>query len=87
MSRDQSVHRGRTRRSLLAKILSPILFFAPDLFLRTIVQKTWVDGLLHGPIWVEWIKRLNEEWQGLILLVSEHISVIVEHGLPFPQAN
>jgi hypothetical protein len=85
--RHKSVHGQRTRRSLLTKILSPILFFAPDLYLRTIVQETWVDGLVHRPIWVESIKKLNEEWQGLTLLVSEHISVIVEHGLPFSQAN
>ncbi|KAJ2926597.1 hypothetical protein H1R20_g10501, partial [Candolleomyces eurysporus] len=69
--RDQSVHEGQERnhKTLLIKILSPLLFSAPDVHLRSLV-KMWVDGLMHGPVWREAIGKLNEEWQEFTLYAT-----------------
>ncbi|RXW15951.1 hypothetical protein EST38_g9904 [Candolleomyces aberdarensis] len=69
--RDQSVHGEpeRKHKTLLIKILSPLLFSAPDVHLASLV-KMWVDGLMHGPVWREAIGKLNEEWQEFILYAT-----------------
>lgn len=68
--RDKSVHQESKRhKTWLIKVLSPLLFSAPDVHLKTI-EKMWVDGILHQAVWLDSIKRLNEEWQEFILYVS-----------------
>ncbi|KAJ2914810.1 hypothetical protein MD484_g5604, partial [Candolleomyces efflorescens] len=74
--RDQSVHGERKHKTLLIKTLSPLLFSAPDVHLRAF-EKMWVDGIMHGPVWQESIKKLNEEWQEFILYVSRQFSLCI----------
>ncbi|RXW22046.1 hypothetical protein EST38_g3804 [Candolleomyces aberdarensis] len=64
--RDQSVHGERKHKTLLIKILSPLLFSAPDVHMGSL-EKLWVDGLMHGPAWRELIEKLNDEWQEFAL--------------------
>jgi hypothetical protein len=70
--RDQSVHGEREHKTPLIKLLSPLLLYAPDGHLRTL-EKMCVDGTMHGPVWHESIKKLNEEWQEFILYVSRQL--------------
>ncbi|KAH6917967.1 hypothetical protein BKA70DRAFT_1415993 [Coprinopsis sp. MPI-PUGE-AT-0042] len=67
--RDQSVHGTTKKRTWLIKLLSPLLFSAPDVHLHSL-HKMWVDGIMHGPVWVKAIKKLNEEWQEFILYAT-----------------
>lgn len=41
--------------------LSPLLFSAPDVHLKTL-QTVWVDGLLRYDSWSSFIDQLNSEW-------------------------
>ncbi|KAF6764223.1 hypothetical protein DFP72DRAFT_416920 [Ephemerocybe angulata] len=68
--RDQSVHGKKLRhKTLLIKVLSPLLFSAPDVHLKSL-EKMWVDGIMHGAVWLESIKKLNDEWQEFILYAT-----------------
>ncbi|CAA7270225.1 unnamed protein product [Cyclocybe aegerita] len=58
-----------TRRTWLIKAMSPILFSAPDVHLRTL-QKMWVDKLMHKAVWEESVKKMNDEWQEFILFAT-----------------
>jgi hypothetical protein len=63
----------------LIKTLSPLLFSAPDVHLRTL-EKMWVDGIMHGPVWQDTVKKLNDEWQEFILYVSRLLSWCIVAG-------
>ena len=66
---DHSVHgHSAIQRSALVSLLSPLLFYAPDVYLRTL-QKIWVDHLVHIASWITFMDKLNSEWQDLNLLV------------------
>ncbi|KAJ3516742.1 hypothetical protein NLJ89_g929 [Agrocybe chaxingu] len=58
-----------TRRTWLIRTMSPILFSAPDVHLRTL-QKMWVDKLMHKAVWEESVKKMNDEWQEFILFAT-----------------
>ncbi|KAF8878915.1 hypothetical protein BD779DRAFT_1803491 [Infundibulicybe gibba] len=63
-SRKWSVHGdqpGALKHSYLIKILSPILFCAPDVHLNA-MEELWVDKLTIKPHWTHFIGKLNEEW-------------------------
>ena len=47
-------------RTLLIKTLSLVLFSAPDFHLKTL-QNMWADGVMHESVWVEGMKKMNEE--------------------------
>ncbi|KAJ2925936.1 hypothetical protein H1R20_g11162, partial [Candolleomyces eurysporus] len=69
INRDESVHGERKHKTLLIKILSPLLFFAPDVHLLAL-EKMWVDEIMHSPVWREAIGKLNEEWQEFTLYAT-----------------
>ncbi|KAJ2926596.1 hypothetical protein H1R20_g10502, partial [Candolleomyces eurysporus] len=66
---DQSVHGERKHKTILIKILSPLLFSAPDVHLRSL-EKMWVDGLMLGQVWRESIEKLSDEWEGFTLYAT-----------------
>ncbi|RXW15950.1 hypothetical protein EST38_g9903 [Candolleomyces aberdarensis] len=66
---DQSVHGERKHKTLLIKILSPLLFSAPDVHLRSL-EKMWVDGLMLGQVWRVSIEKLSDEWEGFTLYAT-----------------
>jgi hypothetical protein len=61
----QSIHsrKKETSRTYLLKILSPILFSAPNVHL-TAMTEIWADKLILKPRWNEFFTKMNEEWQG-----------------------
>ncbi|KAK0192797.1 hypothetical protein F5146DRAFT_1041518 [Armillaria mellea] len=64
---DKSVYEGaRAKRSPLVILLSPLLFFAPDIHLASL-NKIWGDGLVNQTRWAAFIKKLNTDWQDLII--------------------
>ncbi|KAK7017518.1 hypothetical protein VNI00_018597 [Paramarasmius palmivorus] len=70
LDRGRSIHSpaySKAARSALFRIASSLMFFAPDLYRRA-RSKFWVDGLMHGNSWREFIASMNAEWQQLILL-------------------
>lgn len=64
LSRTQSVHDplGRRSRSYLIKILSPILFSAPDVHLKA-MDDLWVDRFALKSILSNFFDTLVEEWK------------------------
>ena len=65
LSAKQSIH-GRKKeisRTYLFKILSPILFSAPNVHLKTMTE-IWADQLTIKVPWNEFFTKLNDEWQG-----------------------
>lgn len=70
LNRDQSVYGKVTnKRSWLILSLSPVLFYAPEVHLRAL-EKMWMDGLLRDVMWVQFMSKLNTEWQEFTLYVS-----------------
>ena len=75
LNRDQSVHGIRTnQRTWFIKTLSIFLFSAPDVHLR-ILQKMWVDGMMHKAVWEASLRKVNEEWREFTLYVSRDIQL------------
>lgn len=70
LNRDQSVYgTGTNQRTWFIRTVSIFLFSAPDVHLR-ILQKMWVDGLMHKAVWETSMKKLNDDWREFILYVS-----------------
>ena len=75
LNRDQSVHGTRTnKRTWFIKTISIFLFSAPDVHLK-ILQKMWVDGVMHKAVWETSLKKVNDEWREFILYVSRNIQL------------
>jgi len=70
LDRDKTVYSSsNTRHSPLITLISPLLFSAPDVHLRSL-QKTWVDNIIHHTAYNTLITKLTSEWQEFILYVS-----------------
>ena len=69
LDRDQSVHGSIVNpRTLLVTLLSPVLFWAPDVHLKAL-EKIWVDRRVHYGPWTEFMEKLNTEWHEFIIVV------------------
>ena len=68
---DRSVHAPPTgiRHSLFMTLISPLLFSAPAVHLRSL-HKIWVDKILRKHAYDLLVDKLNTEWQEFILFVS-----------------
>ncbi|EMD35504.1 hypothetical protein CERSUDRAFT_157301 [Gelatoporia subvermispora B] len=53
------------QRTALIGILSPLLFYAPNVHM-TSLQEVWIDDILSYPHWVTYTTRLSNEWQSLL---------------------
>jgi hypothetical protein len=51
-----------------------LLFFSPEVHL-TMLQRMWVDGLLHKSVWESAFNKINEEWADITLLVGPFFQV------------
>jgi len=60
---------NRRKRTILFQILSPILFFFPDVHLREL-NKLWTDKIVVEALWKEFMEKLVSEWTGFVLYVS-----------------
>jgi hypothetical protein len=66
----QSIHGPVVQsRTLLVKILSPFVFWAPDIHLQAL-EKIWVDRVIHTIAWDDFIKKRITEWQDFSLIVQ-----------------
>jgi hypothetical protein len=57
---------------MLVRILSPILFFFPDVHLREL-EKLWTDKIIVEALWREFMQKLVSEWTDFVLYVSPPI--------------
>jgi len=70
LERTFSVHGDAINpRTWLIKTISMFLFFAPEIHL-SMLQRMWVDGILHKSVWEDAFKKINDEWTDITLLVS-----------------
>ncbi len=54
---------------MLVRILSPILFFFPDIHLLEL-EKVWTDKIVVEALWKEFMQKLVSEWTEFVLYVS-----------------
>ena len=67
---DQSVYdKPKRERSLLITLLSPLLFLAPDAYLRE-MEKLWTDEIIKVSDWRRFIAKLLTQWENVILWVK-----------------
>ncbi|KAI0250650.1 hypothetical protein BJV78DRAFT_544493 [Lactifluus subvellereus] len=65
--RDQTVYdKPKRERTLLITLLSPLLFFAPEVHLRD-VENLWTDDVIIETAWKSFMTKLSGEWEGVIL--------------------
>ena len=69
LSRTQSVRGFDIKRSLLIRILSPILFCAPETHLVSL-EKIWIDKTIKQVPWNSFLAKLERDWEQFILYVS-----------------
>ncbi|KAG5719092.1 hypothetical protein E4T56_gene2112 [Termitomyces sp. T112] len=70
MGRNQSVYGDRqSQRSWLTRALSPVLFLAPEVHLKSL-ENIWVDGIAWHILWKAHISKLNSEWQEFTLYAT-----------------
>ena len=68
--RHKSIYKGNRRgRTILIRILSPILFFFPDIHLREL-ENLWTDKIIVESLWKAFIEKLVTEWTDFVLYVS-----------------
>ncbi|KAJ7163940.1 hypothetical protein C8R43DRAFT_1122900 [Mycena crocata] len=63
---DQSVYAPDQKRTLLIRLLSPIIFYAPAVHLRKL-RIIYGDGLIRHRTWSEFIEKLTGEWKSFTL--------------------
>lgn len=72
LSRLQSIRPDSKKRTLMMIILSPTLFFAPDIHLKNI-EEVWIDRMVLQEPWSDFIDNLVREWEGFVLYVGAPI--------------
>jgi hypothetical protein len=68
VNRDQAIYEVNEDkgRSALITIISPMLFFAPDVHLQAL-EKVWIDELINQVPWKSLTKKLTDEWSEFVL--------------------
>ncbi|KAK0480597.1 hypothetical protein IW261DRAFT_1473473 [Armillaria novae-zelandiae] len=66
LEREKSVYGRKFKRTALVALLSPLLFFSPDIHLASL-EKICLDGLISKVSWTSFIEQLSTEWQEFIL--------------------
>ncbi|KAI9446144.1 hypothetical protein H4582DRAFT_1843464 [Lactarius indigo] len=67
LDRHKSIYGGSHRkRTILVRILSPILFFFPDVHLLEL-EKVWTDRIVVEALWKEFMQKLVSEWTEFVL--------------------
>ncbi|KAH9066349.1 hypothetical protein EDB87DRAFT_1590696 [Lactarius vividus] len=65
--RYKSIYEGsRRKRTILVRILSPVLFFFPDIHLVEL-EKVWTDEIVVEALWKEFMQKLVSEWTEFVL--------------------
>ncbi|KJA18463.1 hypothetical protein HYPSUDRAFT_218249 [Hypholoma sublateritium FD-334 SS-4] len=61
------------KKTWVLKMLSPLLFLAPDIHIRNL-RRMWIDRNLYKVVWERLVGKLNNEWQQCILLATVMLS-------------
>jgi len=82
---------GETReRTTLMKILSPVLFFAPEIHLKNI-EDIWIDRMVLHEYWKAFVANLIREWEGLVLystvLLNANVAFLALPSVASPTAG
>ncbi|KAK0212293.1 hypothetical protein DFS33DRAFT_1389807 [Desarmillaria ectypa] len=78
LEHDASVYDTAFKRTLLVALLSPLLFFAPDIHLTTL-KKIKGDGFFRIASWSGFTEKLYNEWREVIL----HATVLLTADVAF----
>ncbi|EIN05627.1 hypothetical protein PUNSTDRAFT_137726 [Punctularia strigosozonata HHB-11173 SS5] len=62
--------------TLLITVVSPLLFFAPDIHLRHF-RMIWVDKIVHEHAWRKFVEKIQQEWDKFLLPSTVLLSVNV----------
>lgn len=76
---DQTIHGAtQTPRPVLVKIFVALLFWAPDIHLRSL-RKIWVDRVVHNRPWFDFMKQLHADYQefSLMVFVIQPVFIII----------
>ena len=79
LDRTQSIYPRATNtpdRSLCIMLCSILLFYAPDVHLKSL-EGLWVDETICHVPWKAFINKLNDDWERFILFVSYFFRVII----------
>jgi hypothetical protein len=60
----------KRERTFLITLLSPVLFFAPEVHLRD-MERLWTDDVIIETVWKTFMTKLLGEWEGVILWVLQ----------------
>jgi hypothetical protein len=72
---DQTAYDTTNRkRSALVTLLSPWLFFAPEVHLME-MDKLWTDEVIIERAWKSFMTKLLSEWNDIILWVRFHVQL------------
>ncbi|KAJ6462010.1 hypothetical protein C8R47DRAFT_100995 [Mycena vitilis] len=82
LSVDQSVYENAPLPSRLFRAASIFLFFAPEVYLRSL-DKAYTDRMVLTRIWKPLIEKLNTEWQDFVLLAT----VVLNANVSFLSIN
>ncbi|KAJ7625340.1 hypothetical protein DFH06DRAFT_1339682 [Mycena polygramma] len=82
LSLDQSVYDNAPLPSRLFRAVSIFLFFAPEVYLRSL-DKAYTDRTVLTRIWKPLIEKLNTEWQDFVLLAT----VVLNANVSFLSIN
>ncbi|KAH9046321.1 hypothetical protein EDB83DRAFT_2553734 [Lactarius deliciosus] len=86
--RYKSIYKGsRRNRTMLVRILSPILFFFPDVHLLEL-QKVWTDEIVVEALWREFMQKLVSEWAEFVLystvMLAANVAFLAIPGVIIP---
>ncbi|KAL5522713.1 hypothetical protein ACEPAG_8731 [Sanghuangporus baumii] len=69
---------GKKRRSPLITLLSPVLFYAPEVHLVAL-EKVWVDNIIKVRHWRDFQRKIERDWEQFIL----YATVLVNANVAF----
>ncbi|KAH9836352.1 uncharacterized protein C8Q71DRAFT_762021 [Rhodofomes roseus] len=73
---------SRGKRTALAALLSPVLFNAPEVHLRSL-ERIWIDQIINEIPWTQFIHKLQTDWQEAVLTAT----VLLNANISFMTIN
>ncbi|KAH9922513.1 uncharacterized protein B0H18DRAFT_1017951 [Fomitopsis serialis] len=74
--------RYQRKRTALAALLSPLLFNAPEVHLRSL-ERIWIDQIINEIAWTQFIHKLQTDWQEAVLTAT----VLLNANISFMTIN
>ncbi|KZT69939.1 hypothetical protein DAEQUDRAFT_725919 [Daedalea quercina L-15889] len=73
---------NRGKRTALAALLSPLLFNAPEVHLKSL-ERIWIDKIINEIPWSQFINKLQTDWQEAVLTAT----VLLNANISFMTIN